>query len=165
MLSAVRVVFVGLPVVFSAFAAPACLARPGQLVQPKADIISVEILRHPMQTVSYSGAGVRAPHQPSSANGKAEQIAVEWFAHSPGIPPGTIVMLETIARRQTIVRNHIHRTSGKSEGNRTALFEIPPGQTRADGPVGEWRVRIIWRGRALATRASAGWEAARSPAQ
>ena len=133
----------------------------GVLVPAKADIRSVELERRPMQTVSHFGAGIRPPHLEEGENGETERFVVQWFAHSPGIPPGALVMLETVTDRQPVVRTRIRRQSGKSEGDRTARFDIPPEETRSAGPVTQWRVRIVWRGRALATRTSAGWPAVR----
>jgi hypothetical protein len=164
MLSGIRAPAVWLAAALAATAVPASAARTGQLVPPKADILSVELQRRPMQTVRYVGASVRPPHQVSSGTTQSEKIEIEWFAHSPGIPPGALVMLETTAKRQPTVKNHIYRTTSKSAGNQTTRFEIPPEQTRAAGPIEEWRVRIVWRGRALATRTSSGWDAARRAA-
>lgn len=139
-----------------------CLsARPGPLVPPKADILSVELQHRPMQTVTYFGAGIRPPHQASDTADEAERVSVEWFAHSPGIPPGVLVMLETISDRLPTVKNHIYRMPIKSEGTQSHLFDIPEDETRTDGPVTDWRARIVWRGRVLASRTSPGWATAR----
>lgn len=138
-------------------------AKPGPLVPPKADILTVELQHRPMRTVAYFGAGIRSPLQDTSS-AEAERVAVEWFAHSPGIPPGALVMLETISDRLPTVKNRIYRTTAKSEGNQSRVFDIPEDETRAAGPITDWRVRIVWRGRVLATRASPGWAAARRTA-
>lgn len=162
MSAGIRRLAVALAVALAASAVPLRAARPGQVVPPKADILSVDLQRRPMQTVSYFGAGVRPPHA-SALAGESEKVTVQWFARSPGIPPGAIVMLETIASRQPTVKNHVYRTTAKSDGDQTTCFDIPSDQTRAAGSIDEWRVRIIWRGHALATRTSPGWEAARRP--
>lgn len=138
--------------------------QPGPLVPPKADILSVELQHRPMRTVSYFGAGIRPPHQTSTPSTQAERVSVEWFAHSPGIPPGALVMLETISDRLPTVKNHIYRTPAKSEGNQSRVFDIPEDETRAAGPITDWRVRIVWRGRVLAARTSPGWDTARRTA-
>ena len=140
----------------------ALAAQTGPLVPPKADILSVELRHRPMQTVAYFGAGIRPPHQVSSSSSKAERVSVEWFAHSPGIPPGALVMLETISARLPTVKNRIYRMPAKSEGDQSHLFDIPEDETRDAGPITDWRVRIVWRGRVLATRTSPGWDTARN---
>lgn len=152
----------GLAVAVMCLAAAVVPARgAGGLVPAKADIRSVELERKPMQTVAHFGAGIRPPHAAAEENGDTERFVVQWFAHSPGIPPGALVMLETVTDRQPTVQTRIQRQSAKSEGDRTTRFDIPPEDTRLAGPVTQWRVRIVWRGRALATRTSAGWDAAR----
>lgn len=158
----IRRLAVGLAVAAMYLATAAVPARgAGGLVPAKADIRSVELERKPMQTVDHFGAGIRPPHLAAEANGETERFLVQWFAHSPGIPPGALVMLETLTDRQPVVRTLIQRQPSKSEGDRTTRFDIPPEDTRLAGPVTQWRVRIVWRGRALATRASEGWDAAR----
>ncbi|MBR4251031.1 MAG: hypothetical protein IKQ15_01870 [Kiritimatiellae bacterium] len=145
-------------------AAAVCLAEPargaGGLVPAKADIRSVELDRRPMQTVTHFGAGIRPPHLAVPDGGESEHFVVQWFAHSPGIPPGALVMLETVTDRQPTVQTRIRRMPSKSEGDMTSRFDIPPEDTLRAGPVSQWRVRIVWRGRPLATRTSAGWAAA-----
>lgn len=152
---------VGLAIV-AASAVPAWSSGP--LVPAKADIRSVEIRRRPMQTVSYFGAGLRPPNRAGDDGAETEQFIVRWFAHSPGIPPGALVMLETLSDHDTMVRTRVQRQTAKSEGDMTSRFDIPAEDTRQTGPVGEWRVRIILRGRALATEMSPGWNAARKGA-
>lgn len=161
----IRGLAVGMALALAAAAVPACAARPGPPVPPKADILSVELQQHPVQAFSYSGAGIRPPEQASSHTVESGHVQVEWFAHSPGIPPGAIVMLETISSRQSIVQNHVQRTAAKSEGSQTTRFDLSSGQTRTAGPVGEWRVRIAFHGHVLATRTSPGWASARRTAQ
>ena len=153
---------VGLAVAVMCLATAVVPARgAGGLVPAKADIRSVELERKPMQTVTHFGAGIRPPHVAAEKNGETERFVVQWFAHSPGIPPGALLMLETITDRQPVVQTRIQRTTAKSEGDMTARFDIPPEDTRLSGPVAQWRVRIVWRGRVLATRTSGGWDAAR----
>lgn len=155
----IRGLAIGLAVAVACLAAPARGA--GGLVPAKADIRSVELEHKPMQTVSHFGAGIRPPHLAAEDNGATERFVVQWFAHSPGIPPGALVMLETVTDRQPLVQTRIQRQTAKSEGDRTTRFDIPPEDTRLSGPVTQWRVRIVWRGRALATRKSDGWDTAR----
>ena len=151
-----------LPVIMAIFfLSSLALAAPAALVPPKADILSVEIQHRPMHTAAYFGAGIRPPHLASGADSEAECVSVKWFAHSPGIPPGAVVMLETISNRRPVVKNRIHRTTAKSEGNQSLLFDIPEDETIETGPITAWRVRIVWLGRVLATRSSPGWESAR----
>lgn len=160
----IRGLAIGFAAVLAALAVSAHAAQPGPLVPPKADILSVEHQQRPAHTFTYSGAGIRPPDMPPARSVDSGYFLVDWFAHSPGIPPGAVVMLETIGNHQALVQNHIHRTTAKSEGNQTTRFEITPEQTRAAGSVSEWRVRIAWHGRVLATRTSPGWESARSSA-
>jgi hypothetical protein len=143
---------------------PCAFAAPAVPAPPKADIFSVDIVRKPARTVSFPGAGIRPPHQVPNDEVRSESVLVKWLAHSPGIPPGALVMLETVSDRQPTVKNRIHRLPPKAEGNQTTRFDIPLEESRAAGPVTEWRVRVVWRGRVLATLASPGWAAARSPA-
>lgn len=152
----------GLAIALLGLAAAVVPARgAGGLVPAKADIRSVELERTPMQTVAHFGAGIRPPHLAVADGGESERFLVQWFAHSPGIPPGALVMLETVTDRQPTVQTRIRRMSAKSEGDMTARFDIPPEDTLRAGPVSQWRVRIVWRGRPLATRTSSGWAAAR----
>ena len=153
-----------LAILLAATAVPAWAAQPGQLVPPKADILSVELQQRTVPSFSYSGAGIRFPDQAPSRTVGPGHVQVEWFAHSPGIPPGAIVMLETLSSRQSTVQNHIRCTTAKSEGNQTTRFELSSDQARDAGPVAEWRVRIAFLGRVLATRTSSGWAAARRTA-
>ncbi|MBR4190575.1 MAG: hypothetical protein IKQ55_11510 [Kiritimatiellae bacterium] len=159
--SGVRGLAIGLAALLGAALLPARAVQPGPLVPPKADILSVECQQRPAHAFAYAGAGIRPPDMAPAPSVESGYFLIEWFAHSPGIPPGALVMLETISDRQSLVQNHIHRTTSKSEGNQTTRIEISPEQTRAGGPVREWRVRIVWRGRALAARTSPGWAAAR----
>ena len=139
-------------------------AAPPVPTMPKADIFSVEIVRKPLHTVSFAGAGLRPPHQPRDDGAQSEVVLVKWFAHSPGIPPGALVMLETVTDRQPTVKNYTSRLPPKAAGNQTTRFDIPQEESRAAGPISEWRVRVIWRGRILASRTSPGWKAARRSA-
>ncbi len=152
---------IALALALSSSASFALAAKPGPLVPPKADILSVELRHRPMQTVSYFGAGIRPPHQTAAPAAEAESVSVEWFAHSPGIPPGVLVMLETVSDRIPTVKNRIYRMPAKSEGAQSHLFDIPEDETLAAGAVTDWRARIVWRGRVLASRTSPGWETAR----
>lgn len=162
MTSGIRGLVAGFAIAVACLATAAVPARgAGGLVPAKADIRSVELDRKPMQTVAHFGAGIRPPHQAAEENGETERFVVQWFAHSPGIPPGALLMLETITDRQPVVQTRIQRTTAKSEGDMTARFDIPPEDTRLSGPVTQWRVRIVWRGRVLAARTSGGWDAAR----
>ena len=132
------------------------VAAPVVPAPPKADVFSVDIARKPLRTVVFSGAGIRPP-QARDDGVRAETVLVKWLAHSPGIPPGALVMLETVSERLPTVKTRIQRLPPKTEGNQTTRFEIPVEDTRQDGPVESWRVRIVWRGRILAAKASGNW--------
>lgn len=104
------------------------------------------------------GAGVRAFQDPETENGGTERFEVRWYANPPGIPPGAVVLLEFVQERSPIVKNHVLRTAGKSEGHVRSTIEIPSAEVRRGGRVVQWRVRVVWRGNALATQASPNWE-------
>ena len=104
------------------------------------------------------GAGVRAFQDPETENGGTERFEVRWYANPPGIPPGAVVLLEFVQERSPIVKNRVLRTAGKSEGHVRSTLEIPSAEVRRGGRVVQWRVRVVWRGNALATQASPNWE-------
>ena len=60
--------------------------------------------------------------------------------------------------RSPIVKNHVLRTTGKSEGHVRTAIEIPADDVRRAGRVVKWRLRVVWRGAALATAASPNWD-------
>jgi len=66
-------------------------------------------------------------------------------------------MLESLQERNSVVKNHVLRLRQKSEGNIQSIIEISPEEIQQAGRVRQWRVRIIWRGRALASRTSPNW--------
>jgi hypothetical protein len=74
------------------------------------------------------------------------------------IPPGVLLLLESIQEHSATVKNHSVRIDGKSEGHMRSTIEIPAAEIRQAGRIRKWRLRIIWRGRLLASQASADWE-------
>ena len=108
-------------------------------------------------SVAPPGAGVRAFQDPETENGGTERFEIRWYANPPGIPPGAVVLLEFVQERSPIVKNHVLRTTGKSEGNVRSTVEIPADEIRRGGRVVKWRVRVVWRGSVLATQASPNW--------
>ena len=107
--------------------------------------------------MAFSGAGIRAPHQTSGNDARSESVIVKWFAHSPGIPPGALVMLETVSEHQPTVKTRTLRLPPKTEGDQSSRFDLPLEDSLLAGPVESWRVRIVWRGRVLAAQTSANW--------
>lgn len=137
---------------------PSAQAAPA-IVPPKAAVLSVERIQRPRRTVVFpGGAGVRgAPQHAGAGEELAEGFNVQWFAHSPGIPPGVVLMLETVTERQDTIRNYVKRPTVKSEGHQRTSFEIPLTDTQQRGRVRQWRFRIVWRGRVLAEKTSEHW--------
>ena len=123
----------------------------------RAQIVEVNRSFVPQTGVGMPGAGVRAFRDPEAESGGQERFEIHWYAHPPGIPPGTVLLLETIQERSPLVKNHVHRTAGKSEGHVRTVLEIPAAEIRRAGRVVSWRMRVIWRGQALATAASPDW--------
>lgn len=109
-------------------------------------------------TASLPGAGVRAFRDPDAENGGTERFEIRWYANPPGIPPGAVVLFEFVQERSPIVKNRSLRTTGKSEGHVRSTFEIPADEIRRGGRIVQWRVRVVWRGTALAAQASPNWE-------
>lgn len=124
----------------------------------RAQIVGVDHAFLQQSSVAVPGAGVRAFQDPEVEDGGRERFDVRWYAHPPGIPPGTVLLLETVQERSPIVKNHVLRTTGKSEGHVRTAIEIPADDVRRAGRVVKWRLRVVWRGAALATAASPNWD-------
>ena len=140
----------------AAFAVPTSFAEPYVYVA-RANVISVETSFVSLGTTAMPGAGVRAFEDPDDENSGTERFDIRWFANSPGIPPGVLVLLESLQERSPIIRNHVLRISTKSEGHIRSVIEIPAEEIRQAGRTRQWRVRVIWRGRLLASRTSENW--------
>ena len=123
----------------------------------RAQIVGVDHAFIQQSAVAVPGAGVRAFRDPEAEGGGQERFDVRWYAHPPGIPPGTVLLLETVQERSPVVKNHVHRTAGKSELPVRTALEIPAADVRRAGRVVKWRLRVVWRGAALATAASPNW--------
>lgn len=124
----------------------------------RAQIVEVNRSFVPQSAGGVPGAGVRAFRDPEAESGGQERFEIRWYAQPPGIPPGAVLLLESVQERSPLVKNHTHRTAGKSEGHVRTAIEIPAAEIRRAGRVVKWRVRVIWRGRALATAASPNWD-------
>lgn len=124
----------------------------------RAQIVAVDHAFIQQSSVAVPGAGVRAFRDPEVESGGQERFDVRWYAHPPGIPPGTVLLLETVQERSPVVKNHVLRTTGKSEGHVRTALEIPADDVRRAGRVVKWRLRVVWRGAALATAASPNWD-------
>ncbi|HPT16092.1 MAG TPA: hypothetical protein PK388_02295 [Kiritimatiellia bacterium] len=123
----------------------------------RAHLVGVERSFAAASTAPLSGAGVRVFQEPEAESDGAERFDVRWYANPPGIPPGAVLLLETVHEGSPIVRNHVLRTTGKSEGHVRSVLEIPAAEVRREGRVAQWRVRIVWRGRVLDAQASPNW--------
>ncbi|HAL92585.1 MAG TPA: hypothetical protein DCM68_06120 [Verrucomicrobia bacterium] len=124
----------------------------------RASIVQVERSYVNRTTAVVPGAGIRVFQDPEIENNGAERFDIRWYANPPGIPPGAILLLESLQDRDALVKNRILRTTAKSEGHIRSVIEIPPDEIQRAGRVVKWRVRIVWRGRALATQASDNWD-------
>jgi len=125
---------------------------------PRAHIADVSRSFVSQGVTPVSGAGLRFFQAPDNDPSGTERFKIHWFANPPGIPPGAILMLESQQERSASVKNYILQTTQKSEGNVISTIEIPPKDIRRAGRTLKWRVRIIWRGRSLASRMSPNWE-------
>ena len=123
----------------------------------RAHLIDVERSFVSQTTASLPGAGVRAFQDPETDNSGTERFEIRWYANPPGIPPGAVLLLESVQERSPVVRNHYFRTTGKSEGNVSSVVEIPPDEVRQAGRVVKWRVRVVWRGQVLSSQMSPNW--------
>ena len=104
------------------------------------------------------GAGVRAFQATATGSAGIERFEIRWYANPPGIPPGTVILLEARQEHAQLVKNHVLRTTGKSEGYILSVIDIPAEDIRQAGRVVGWRVRIVWRGQVLSSRDSGNWE-------
>ena len=146
-----------------AWAVAAVLASASAIAEPyayvaRAHLVGVERSFVNPATAAPPGAGVRAFRDPDAENGGTERFDIRWYANPPGIPPGAVVLLEFVQERSPIVKNRVLRTTGKSEGHVRSTIEISADDIRRGGRIGPWRVRVVWRGNALATQASPNWK-------
>ncbi len=125
---------------------------------PRAHIARVDRAFMGQGSTPMPGAGVRAFQDPGTAQSGTERFEIHWYANPPGIPPGGLLLLESLQERNGTVKNHVLRMPGKSEGNILSIIEIPSDEVRQSGRIVQWRVRVVWRGRLLASQASDNWE-------
>jgi hypothetical protein len=147
--------------VFLAGVFPAAGAPPAGTAAayvPRANFVRVERSFTGRSAAPAAGAGVRAFQAPDDGRSGTERFEIRWYANPPGIPPGVILLLESIQEHSATVKNHSVRIDGKSEGHMRSTIEIPAAEIRQAGRIRKWRLRIIWRGRLLASQASADWE-------
>lgn len=137
-------------------AAPPAAAAPAYVAH--AHLVEVRNSMAVPDRTPMAGAGVRAFQDPGDETAGAERFDIRWYANPPGIPPGLVVLLESVQERSPIVRNHVLQTPAKSEGHVLSTIEIPAADVRRAGRVLKWRVSLVWRGRLLARQASANWE-------
>ena len=144
-------------------ATAALLAPPLSFAEPyvyvaRASLMGIERSFVNQGASTLPGAGVRAFEDPETENSGTERFEIRWYANPPGIPPGVVVLLESLQERDPVIKNHILRVNDKSEGNICSVIEIPPDEIRQAGRVLKWRVRVVWRGRLLASQASQNWD-------
>lgn len=125
---------------------------------PQAHLMGVERTFTGPTVAPAPGAGVRAFHDPETEAGGTARFEIRWYANPPGIPPGVVVLLESIQERSPVVKNHVLRYNGKSEGHIRSVIDIPAPEIRQAGRILKWRVRVVWRGRLLASQASDNWD-------
>lgn len=131
---------------------------PSQAPPARAHIVEVTPAFLNQGSASIPGAGVRSFQDSEPESSGTERFEIRWYANPPGLPPGAILLLETVPERSAVVKNHVLRTSARSEGYIRSVIEIPSTEVRRAGRAVKWRVRIVWRGRLLASRASGNWE-------
>jgi len=151
--------WIGIPCLLSGMFLP--LSSPAARAKPyaaRAHITGVEHSFLNQRATPIPGAGLRSFQNPDMENSGTERFDIRWHANPPGIPPGALIMLESVQARNPVVKNHLLRLHQKSEGNIQSIIEIPAEEIRPAGRILKWRVRIIWRGRALASRTSPNWE-------
>jgi hypothetical protein len=159
---ALAVVFLSLPLATSPARAqtatpPIKPAKPYVYVA-RAHLVEVEKAYVTRGTAPMPGAGVRAFEDTGTESSGTERFEIRWYANPPGIPPGVVVMLESIQENSATIKNHMVRLNAKSEGHIRSVIEIPPDEVQLAGRVLKWRVRVIWRGRLLASQASDNWD-------
>ena len=137
----------------SAGAAP--LPAPAPL--PRAHIVEVKPAFLNAGAASIPGAGVRFFQDPAPQDRGAERFEIRWYANPPGLPPGIVLLLETLPERGATVKNHVLRTSTRAEGYVRSSIDIPAAEVQRAGRTAKWRVRIVWRGHLLASQSSPGW--------
>ena len=135
----------------ASFGAPYSYVARAQLTEVKPYFVS-------QGSPDLPGAGVRAFQPPQATASGVERFEIRWYAHPPGIPPGTVILLESRQERAQLVRNHVLRTTDKSEGYIRSVIDVPAEDVRQAGRVVSWRVRIVWRGQVLSSRDSGNWE-------
>ena len=131
---------------------------PANKYVPQAHFVDVQRSFVPSGTAAVPGAGVRAFQDPEPEAGGTERFELRWYANPPGLPPGVVLLLETIQERSATIKNHVLRSDRKSEGHVRSVIEITPEQIRQAGRILKWRARIVWRGRLLATRTCPDWD-------
>ena len=142
---------------FAAAAGAGAAPLPAPAAPPRAHIVEVKPAFLNAGAASIPGAGVRFFQDPAPQDRGAERFEIRWYANPPGLPPGIVLLLETLPERGATVINHVLRTSDHSEGYVRSVIDIPAAAVQRAGRTAKWRVRIVWRGHLLASQASANW--------
>ncbi len=132
-------------------------SRPSR-VEPRAHVVRIDRSYIAPKSAPLSGAGVRSFHSPAESSSGIERFDIHWYATPPGIPPGVVLLLETVPQQGATVKNHTLRTDARSEGHVHSVMEIPSREIRLAGRIREWRLRLVFRGALLAQETSPGWE-------
>jgi hypothetical protein len=138
--------------------APPVQAPPPYVYVPRAHLVDVMQTLVGPGSAPMPGAGARSFQEPETPNSGIARFEIRWYANPPGIPPGVVILLESIQERSPLVKNHVLQLNGKSEGYIRSIIEIPPEKVRQAGRVLKWRVRVVWRGKLLASQSSANWD-------
>jgi hypothetical protein len=140
--------------------APCARAEPAvpYIYMPRAHLLDVKRAFVHSGTAPLPGAGLRSFREPESGSSGTERFEIHWYANPPGIPPGVVVLLESLQEHSAVVKNHVLCVNEKSEGNIRSVIEIPADEILTAGRVLKWRVRVVWRGRLLASRTSENWD-------
>jgi hypothetical protein len=139
-------------------AAPPDPAPDPYVYVPRAQLLDVKRAFVHSGTAPLPGAGLHSFRKSETGTSGTERFEVHWYANPPGIPPGVVLLLEFHQERNAGVKNQVLRVNDKSEGNIRSVIEIPPDEVRRAGRVLKWRVRVVWRGRLLASQTSGNWE-------
>ena len=107
---------------------------------------------------SASLAGIQMPKFLTERAVEEEVFTVRWKTPPDGLAAGVLALFEYKQRQEDGVRNLHIQYPFRVTGERTSVFVIPERIVRQAGPVAEWRVRIVQKGRLLAERRSAFWK-------
>jgi hypothetical protein len=88
----------------------------------------------------------------------AETFEVVWSPPPAGLEAGAVVLFEYRHRDDEQVRRLTRKYAFPVEGERKATFVVKSADAPGAGPVGMWRVRLVYKGQVLAESTTANWE-------